>query len=293
MADEGLSPGSVSLEPGEAQEPLAPPVVAAAEAPPAAVDEDDAEVPPGQTMIPLAVLQATREKLKGLKATTAEKDTIIAALQAKADRGEAIEGNLRQIAPILQALRERPELMRQIERPAAEDPGPLSPAEAEDYARTLELYDAQGQPDVKRAQRAAKMQQRMANEATQRATQPLIQRNAQTEAASVRLAALTRNPDVDAKTFDEIWQHLPPELVVQNPQGISELAIRVARGSSPRQAAPPPVVHTETPGGRSVTSSSLNDLDRRMARETGKTQAEFAKTKARYNPNGPNVLEDA
>jgi hypothetical protein len=105
------------------------------------------------------------------------------------------------------------------------------------------------------------------------------------------MAALARNPDVPPAAFDEIWQHLPPELVVQNPQGISELAIRVARGSSPRAAAPPPVVPTEAPGGRTPTPSSLNDLDRRMAKEIGRTQADYAKVKARFNPNGPNVLE--
>jgi hypothetical protein len=309
-----LEDGSMSLEPddtGTAQPPKpapAPPVEPVAAAPLAdaqSAPDDDAEPGPSdvQTMVPLASLKEARAHMKTLKAQIAE----LEPLRGKAAESDRMIETVQRWKPIIEAIQARPDLIEQARRAPAPDPveASISEQEALEYARDIQLYDAAGQLDVKTARRALARQNRVAMTAATQAAQavvaPLQRQNSTREADSLlqRAAAVKdkHGRSVDAKVLQQFWSVLPPD-VASNPEVASVLYF-AAKGyaahnglDDPPPPPPPPVVPTEAPGGRMPTLGTLNDLDRRMARDLGRKPAEYSAIAARFKPGQMNVLED-
>ena len=262
-------------------------------------DEDDEAAPAGKT-VPYQALREAREHLKTLKAQMVEMD----GLRTKAAQADAILPVVEQWRPVIEAIQRDPSLVTRIRQPQA-DPfeARVSDQEAADYAKDIQLYTPEGQLDVTTAKRALVREHKIASQAAQEAAQavvrPLQAESVQLKASQARTWALAsaeqEGDPIDPGAFDNLWRHLPAELVAQNPGGIAQLVKVVARGLSPRKvqaAPPPPVMATEAPGGRTPAVSALTDLDRRFARELGKKPSEFAASGAKFNAGGINVLED-
>jgi hypothetical protein len=149
----------VNLE-DETPAPVAevPPEAPPAEAGPAEVDAVEVG---GQKYVPVAALIAERAEKKTLK--------------EQAQRASVLEQENAQMRPYAQFLAAHPELMNPQPRQAPAPQQPVVDAEALQYAKELDLYKADGNPDIEKAQRLIALQdQRAARKATE-AVQPYAQ----------------------------------------------------------------------------------------------------------------------
>jgi hypothetical protein len=237
--------------------------------------------------VPLSALTAARLKLKAEKA---EKAT----LGEKAAKADHLEQQLRdadslveRARRIVEAEQRQPQAPPQPQGPTAAETGEL-----EEIARDFDFYKADGSLDLTKAQRHQTRTRAEAQKIAQQVAQPLVQSQIQQQAAhNIARAKNTTLPNgekVDPQEFDALVQRL-----LQHPQGLQTLAdvesvkqlVIVAAGQralKPKQAAAPeppaPPLFTERAGGRQTGSVSLNDGDRRVARDLGMSEAEYAKT---------------
>lgn len=302
---------SVSLEepaPGHvappAETPATPP--AAPDPPPAPTTPDEAEpegtigTPDGQKFVPLAALQAERGKRK---TAVSAKDQEIATLRDKAQRYDEASGYLQQARPYIEALRTNPGLVQQIQRPQpppSEPQGPLTPQEAEEYAKDFDLYTTDGKPDIVRAQRIAARQEKLAERKAQQMVTPLVQTEAHRQASALYQQQL-QQPEIngfkiDPKFLNEAWSVVPPEMIAANP-AVAEIMKYVAAGrqalsgQKPMPVAPPPPVPTEGAGGGQPSPQSLNTTSEKFASASGMKRDQFLETRNRYTPGQNNSLE--
>lgn len=263
-------------------------------------DEADEAAPAGKT-VPYQALREAREHLKTLKSQVAEMEQ----LRARAAQADAMLPVVEQWRPVIEAIQRDPSLMERATQPRT-DPyeAGITEQDATEYAREIQLYTPEGKLDTVTAKRALARQNKMASAAAEaaatRAVQPVLRESAAVKAQQtyqwvVQSAAAEGDP-VDPAAVANLMKHLPAELVAQNPEGIGTLVKLVARGQSPRKAAPapppPPVVPTEAPGSRTPGVSALTDLDRRFAREMDGGTKKYAAQAARFKPGELNVLED-
>jgi hypothetical protein len=286
---------SEDIAPNE-PEPAAPPPAAAAEepTPPAAapIDDDAAldaeaiEIPTGEKLVPLSAVTGLREKLKAEKADKA-------TLSQKAARADELEQQLRdadslveRARRIVEAEQRQPQAPPQPQGPTAAETGEL-----EEIARDFDFYKADGSLDLTKAQRHQTRTRAEAQKIAQQVAQPLVQSQIQQQAAHniarAKNTVLPSGEKVDAAAFDGLVQRL-----LQHPNGLESLAnvenvkqlVIFAAGqkalTKPQAAAPEPpgpALFTERAGGRQTGSVSLNDGDKRAARDLGMTEAQYAK----------------
>jgi hypothetical protein len=286
---------SEDIAPNE-PEPAAPPPAAAAEepTPPAAapIDDDAAldaeaiEIPTGEKLVPLSAVTGLREKLKAEKADKA-------TLSQKAARADELEQQLRdadslveRARRIVEAEQRQPQAPPQPQGPTAAETGEL-----EEIARDFDFYKADGSLDLTKAQRHQTRTRAEAQKIAQQVAQPLVQSQIQQQAAHniarAKNTVLPSGEKVDAAAFDGLVQRL-----LQHPNGLESLAnvenvkqlVIFAAGqkalAKPQAAAPEPpgpALFTERAGGRQTGSVSLNDGDKRAARDLGMTEAQYAK----------------
>jgi hypothetical protein len=306
----GPSPAAAAPDPPAAVPPAepAPPVQAADED----VDPPDAVVDAsGRKLVPLDALKATRAELKAAKQLVGQVDQ----LREAAARGEQLQGFFGQISPLLDKLKARPDIVANImQQPAAPpaqpggygappDPGEaiLPKQDAEDLARTLELYTPEGQPDLNRARKVALMMRGASRQEALAATAPLSQTLAASQASALQQqysqvrdkAGRAVNPQV----LQQIWNIVPPELIAKDP-AVAGILYYAARGYSAHHGLDEPVpaprapVVSEGPGGRPVAQpSNLSDLDRAMQRAAQISEKQYGEQAAKYRPNAINVLE--
>lgn len=312
---EGEGPATV-VGPGPSATP-APESAPAVEAPgQAPVVEDEADPPDavvdasGRKLVPLDALKATRQELKAAKQLVGQ----VEHLREAAARGEQLQGFFGQLSPLLDKLKARPDIVANImQAPMAPPPqagyGPepdpgeaiLAKPDAEDLARTLELYTPEGQPDLTRARKIALMMRGQTRQEVMAATAPLTSTIAHGQAGTLRQQyAQVKDKagrTVNQQILDQIWNIVPPELIARDP-AVGGILYYAARGyaahhglDEPVQAQRLPPV-SEGPGGRPATATAvLSDLDRAMQRSAQITDKAYTEQAAKYRPNAINILE--
>lgn len=294
---------------------------APAPAPPAAPEpapvDDDADLPEavvdaaGRKLVPLEALKATRNELKAAKQLVGE----VEQLREAALRGEQLQGFFGQISPLLDKLKARPDIVANIMQAPAQPPPPspgygpppdpgeaiLPKADAEDLARTLELYTPEGQPDLGRARKIALMMRGTTRQEVLAATAPLNQTIAQGQAGSLKQQyAQVKDKagrTVNNQVLEQIWNIVPPELIARDP-AVAGILYYAARGYSAHHGLDEPVPParlppiSETPGGRPVSAPAvLSEFDRAMQRSAQISEKQYAERAARYRPGSINVLD--
>ena len=299
---EELAPGSVSLEdePATAAEPVAEPV-----APPADPDESGVTTVDlqGQKLVPLAALKEARAEAKAAKALAAEVETLRTENLTARQQKDMLD----RIQPMLQKLKDRPDLIQQLMGPApapADDSG-LSDEEASDLARTLDLYTAEGQPDMGRARKAASKIMgpvaKRAEAANQAAMAPIQHELATGKATTLKQQYLGMKDKsgrtVNAQILDQMWNVVPAGLVAPDPN-VAGVLYYAAKGYAAHHgldepAPPPPALFTESPGGsRNPAVPAFSELDKRIAKAMGAGEKTYTATASKFRPNAVNVLED-
>jgi hypothetical protein len=293
MSDE-LPPGSFSLE--DDTEVVSAPVTAEPAIEPAIEEpepEGTVEIPTGK-VVPLQALQAERGKAKEAKAEAEAIKAELEAARQKVQEYATLEQKLKEAMPYIEETRRR-----MTEKPQAEAPaGPLAPQEAVEYAKDMDLYKADGTPDVERAQRLAARQEAIAAKQAQRLVAPFEAQNAQQQAQRMFTEVSTMKDSqgrtVDPAALKQIWSSVPPELAAQ-PQVASVLYF-AAKGyaehhsKGAREVAPAPVV-SESLGGSKPESAALSDVELRAIAAAGIKPADYRKQVSGYKPGHMNVLE--
>jgi hypothetical protein len=296
---ESLAPGALSLEDATL---VSPPTSTPQAEPPEPEPEPEGVVDvQGKRMVDVGVLAAERRRVReATERNIREKE--LAPLQAKAQEADQLRQALADAQPYLQHLRQHPELLQPPKPTSLEDQ--VSDEDARTEARDLELYAADGQPDVTRAKRIIARRRQDATAAAQQATAaavgPITSQTAQTYSRQNFVqAASRRTPDghplVDPKALAQLWASLPAELTQHAEVG--ELLLDAAIGKTVRtggqvaRADRPPLV-SESPSGRAAPAFQMSDLTRTIAHAAGMTEKSFAERAKDYKPGELNVLGD-
>jgi len=254
----------------------------------------------GVKFVPLSAVIAERTQRKEATRALAGKDAEIADLRAKAGQLDAIKNEWDQLQPVLEKVRRGEYQEVKHEEPGP--PQPLTQADALDYAKDLDLYKADGTPDVDRAQRLAARQEAISARQTAKAVAPYQATQAQRESVEMRnqVAAMkdSYGYQVDPVILERVWSMVPPEISAQ--PNVASVLHRVAfseavmAGKHPAFKAgqqPPPVVPTESlGGGRAPEMTSFNELDKRFSSAAGITKERYVTAAAAFKPGQRNSL---
>lgn len=268
----------------------------------------------GRKLVPLDALKATRQELKAAKQLAAQAE----AMQDAAARGEQLGVFFQNISPLLDKLRARPDIVANIMQNQAPPPAPppgypppgyvqdpgeavLPKHDAEDLARTLELYTAEGQPDLQRARKLALLMRGVGRQEALGAVAPLSANMAQGQAGTLKTQyAQVKDKagrTVNNQVLEQIWNIVPPELIARDP-AVAGILYYAARGYSAHHGLDEPLPPSRTPilsesaGGRPITATAtLSEFDRAMQRSMQISDKQYTEHAARYKPGGINVLE--
>lgn len=281
-------------------EPTPPP--AQTEAPPQAPPVQNAEPEPepegtvvnpgGEKLVPLTAVVDLRGKVRAEKEAREKLEAEVTELRAKKTQFEAAAADFRRIEPLIQKLQQQP--------PPPAPAGPLSPQDAIDYAKDLDLYKADGTPDVDRAQRLALRQQHLAQQTAQQVVQPLYQTSAQQQSQANFNHALNfkdkNGVQIDKPTLERVWGMMPPEMSAR--PDIAGVLYKVAiaemvqaglyKGSV---APPPPPQFTESLGGNGAAPRELTQLDRNMITAGQIKAKDYESISSNFKPGQTNSLE--
>jgi hypothetical protein len=295
-----LAPGSVSLEddnpsleslsqqpepePAPAQTPDTPPQNAEDVEPEGVVVN-----PSGEKLVPLKALVATREKAREKDAALEAKEQELAALREKATKYDQVAADWQRLQPVIQqAQMQQRQSAPQINEKAVE------------YAKFLDLYKADGTPDVERAQKILELNAAQARETAQQLVQPIYQQTAQTQsAAHFEQAANFKDKNgiqVDRAILQQIWSQVPAELSAQ--PGVASVLWRQAvaetvlsgKFRAPVTPPPPPLV-TESLGTSAPIPKELSHVDRGMMSAANIKPKEYESIAANFKPGQRNELE--
>ena len=297
-----LAPGSMSLEENvlPAEPPAAPDPPALTEQTPPVDDTDPEgtiEGSGGVKFVPLGAVVETRGRLKETKAELEAARAELATAKEKAALADQIKGEWDAAQPFIQSVKNgtyRP--AAPVQAPA----GPLTAQEAVEYAKDLDLYKADGTPDVERAQRLAARQESIAQRQTQAAIAPFQQQTAQQQSASNFEAVAgwkdKAGAQVDRGVLQQVWSQMPPEMTAQ--PNIAAVMYRVAMAESMLQGkykgapiAPPPVQITESLGGGNQAKPELSSFERNFLATTDMKPKDYEEISGRFKPGQHNSLE--
>lgn len=259
------------------------------------IEEQGVTVPDGDRLVSVKqVVGPIRGKMREAKA---EIERLSAAAAKTADLEAQLARQQAQWAEALPAVQAAQALLN------AQQPPPGPPAddpELTDIAKDLDLWKPDGQPDLERAKRIRDREQRTAAAIAQREQAPLILATLQERAAqNLANAKVTQYPDgtkPDPDILERYWDHFkssPQTLAMLADktqathiwkQALADTLERRATGRAPTPtpaivAAPPPL-HRERAGGQDAPTVTLNEGDRRAARDLGLSEADYAKTAA-------------
>jgi hypothetical protein len=286
-------------------EPLQPP----------APDEDEPEGvvfdSKGQKLVPLSALQQTRGELKAAKALASQ----VEQMKDAAARGEQLGQWVESMRPLLSKLKDRPDIvaavMQNQQAPPVGPQSPYQPApdpseailpkqDAEDLARTLELYTPEGSPDLVRARKLAMLMRRTASQEAQQATAPLSQNLAMGQSGTLKgqYAAIKDKHGrvVNPQVLNQMWQIVPPELVANDPN-VAGVLYYAAKGYAAHHGleeptpAPRAPLLSEPAGGRPQPTTTLTELDRAMQKAMQVSDKQYTESAGKYKPGAINVLE--
>lgn len=274
-------------------EPVAetPPVPETPPDPVEAEPEGTTEVA-GAKHVPLGTLIAERREKQAFK--------------VKADQFDALNGYVNQARPYIDFLAANPGFMTRTQQETAPTPTTTTqPADqkAEVLARTLDLYTADGQPDVKRAQTILHTIDEVADAKSEARIKPLEDSTTRERSSFMYQRALvTKTPDgrgVAPAVLDAIWSRTDPKITAteEGAAGVVAMALglSIMQGQSAAPAAVVPLaapLHTDPAGSRNTTRAPLSKLDEAIASMRGITQKDYAERTKGFTPGRPNQLED-
>lgn len=290
MSDEILT----SLEDDAA--PVVPPPAPAAVAAPAEPAAPDPEKPAevdavevgGQKYVPLGAVKAEREKRQ--------------AVEKEAARAVDLERQLNELRPYAEFVKANPQLLQPRPEPVAPAvPAPVADEATATLAKALDLYDSTtGQLDLPRAKMIRSLISSEAKAISDAAVQPLQARNAQEQSAMNFQRAL-QVVDADGAKPSEaslraVWQSMPAaDTADPRVAGILAMtALGMDRLTKRSPVAPPPQAPavSEASGGNPTTRPALTDLEQRIAKERGMTQAAWQDRTKGFTRGTANTLED-
>jgi hypothetical protein len=300
-----LAPGAVSLEDDNPSlETLAQPTPEApAQTEPTApqANAEDAEPegtvvnPGGEKLVPLNVVADLRGKVRESKSALEAKEQEIAALREKATKYDQVAGEWQAAQPLIQQLRNG------TYQPPAAQQAQVN-AKAVEYAKYLDLYKADGTPDVDRAQKILDHNAALARETAQQIVAPIYQQTAQTQSANnFEQAANFKDKNglqVDRGILQQIWSQVPPELSSQ--PGVASVLWRQAVAETvmagkwkPSNTVTPPAqpVFTESLGTTSAPRPELSHVDRGLMQAASIGAKDYEKISANFKPGQRNELE--
>lgn len=289
-----LPPGAVSLEDDPTPAPVEPAPTEPAAVEPAPIqaagdEEPEGTVvnPSGEKLVPLSALAAARQKAR-------EKDALIEQLRPKAEKADQVVREWQAVQPIIQRALSAPPPVP-VEKPA----GPLSPQEAIEYAKDLDLYKPDGTPDVDRAQRLAARNEALAERKAAMMVAPMQLQTVQAQSNANMTAAIAhaqKTKAVDPAILQEVWSIVPPEVSAQ--PNVAEVLWHVAHSrsmlagkSAAPVSAPPPPVHTEGTGATKPASVSLSATSQAFRQAADIPVKEYEKISSRYEAGRANSLE--
>lgn len=255
----------------------------------------------GVKFVPLGAVTAERAKRKEAEKAAKEREAELAAIKPKAEEFDRSRQYLEQARPIIDGIRNRPDLVAQLHQPrqAPNEPqGPLSVSEAEDFAKSLDLYTQDGKPDIARAQKIAGVADKLAERKSQQAVSPILQTEAQRQ-SQAWFSHFLNQPEVngmkvDPKLLKEAWDTVPIENSadprVAQVLYMNTIGRQLLSGQKPITPLAP-VVPTEAPGGARGVDTPLNDLSQRFRQAAGIAQKEFAERREAFKPGQNNSLE--
>lgn len=253
-------------------------------------------LPDGDKLAPLSevgkVARAYRQQIKDIKAElTAAKEGSAKATQLEQQIAQ-LSAQVQQLQPYVSAY----QAMTQAAQQAAPQDDPDAGA-AEEYARLLDLYTADGKPDIERGKRGLALQRKLAASEAQKHIAPMQQQSAQSaSAANLARAKNTVMPNgakADPDILARIWSQLDPS-VTSTPEGAMHafvMAVGQTAAMAPAQAAapaqrapngqfagtpPPPPMFTERAGGKTDGNNlPLSKQEQDYIKSSGMTEKEY------------------
>lgn len=250
-------------------------------------------IPGDEKLVPLSAVTNLREKLKATKGEAAK----ATGLQVEVDRLKAEQEEARPwieaaktIAATRQLQQDRPQ-----DRPA--EPDPALQAELAEVARDLDLYTADGKPDLDKAKRIHERTQRVATQAATAAVAPSEHQALQQRASAMyQRAILTAAADgskPDPEILRDVFARVGPQLAATE-EGARELWVaamgrsvaagRLVAAKAPTKPAteiPPPLL-TERAGGKDEPHKApLSEMERRALKQMGMTEKDYLEADTR------------
>lgn len=215
----------------------------------------------------------------------------LGALKEERQARQALQGKYGQLEATVQQLQQELALHRQyLERqqpPAPPQPQPAQPdpvdQEALEFARLMDLYLPNGQPDLMRARRALEMSERRAEAKVRAEVEPLRQTAASGQAAALRQQAYDAKdrygrPVASKQAIDQVFGIVPPHLLTED---TARFLLLVASGVEGTNRAPqqnPAPAFTETSGGRvGASPGGYSEAERFAMKRLGMSESEFNK----------------
>jgi len=245
-------------------------------------------------LVPLAAVTKAREALKTAKAELQTAKDGSAKAQQLEQRIDQLSQQIAQLGPKAQAydaaVAAQQQQPRQVE--------PQDDTEAIDFATALDLYTAEGKPDVTKARKILGVVDARAGHVAQRQIQPLaqhtVQQQSQSMLARAKVTTLPNGEKPDPATLEAIWSRLDPALTAtkegaqqayiaamgysraMGPSATSPAATRGADGKFAPKADLPAPLHTEKAGGRDLPSGPpLSDKERKYLKDAGISEKEY------------------
>lgn len=269
----------------------APPVIEVVKPPEEDGEPDGIEAPDGEKYVKLSAVTTARAKAQALRAEletakaeagkSAEKDARIAELTQQ----------LQQVTPYARAYQAAVEAQsRQPQKPA--EPTPEQSAKLQEVARNLDFYNTDGSLNLSRAQAHLDLVREEARAIAQAQVQPYEEMTtAQQSGFMLQRALITTAPDgtqPDPAVLQEVWNRLDRRLTASAAGAAQAFSVALGHsallGKLKGKAAPaapvPEPLETERAGGKDVTPVALRDSDRKLARDMGLTDKQYAETLA-------------
>lgn len=255
-----------------------------------AIEEQRVDIPGGDTLVPLSALAGVRGKLKETKAQLADISTKLSTLSDLEARAAALQQQLAEAQPYVEAYR----AIQQAQPPQTEaKETPEQVQKLTNIAEALTLYTPSGELDIDRARKIQAWQREEAEAAAQRQVEPMQRLTLKERSdANYRVAMVTKGKNgqgPDPAMLQAVWSQLDPTLTATKEGAIQAWTVAMGYTAATRDGAPapvkadlPPPLFTERAGGRDTPGDvSMSEADKRIAKDLGMTEAEYAKEAAR------------
>lgn len=249
----------------------------------AEVDSTAIDVDGTEKLVPLSAVTKLRERNKTLKTEAARVRELEQQAQQYQQQWQQAQPYIQAAQALLAAKQMGPQGQPQ---PAA--PEPQDDTEALELAQALDLYKPDGTPDTGKAKKILATVDKRAKGLAQESVAPVLQHTAhQQSQVMLARAKATKAPNGEAPDpaiLDQLWASSQPT-VTTSPEGAKWLwtiayglsSMNKKGGQAPAVPPPDPPLYTEKAGGQDAQTYRLNDGDRRLARDLGLTDAQFAK----------------